>query len=182
MGGVDKGLIEIAGRPMIERVLSVLEPQVDRVLINANRNTGRYAEYGHEVITDSMGGYLGPLAGVLSGLQTISNGYLLCVPCDSPLMATDLAERLLRACLAGPAEIAVAHDGERLQPVFMLLRAGLRESLAAYLSGGGRKIDRWLADHRVATVDFSDRRDSFVNVNDPEERERVAALLRSQPG
>jgi molybdenum cofactor guanylyltransferase len=179
MGGPDKGLIELAGRPMIEHVLAALRPQVGSVLINANRNLEQYAALGCEVIPDGMSGYPGPLAGVQSGLRALRSPYLLTVPCDSPLLAADLTERLFTACRDQRAEIAVAHDGERLHPVFMLLKKELRQSLDEYLARDGRKIDSWLIQHRVATADFSDRRDSFVNVNDPDERRRVEMLMRS---
>lgn len=177
MGGIDKGLVEIAGRPMIEHVLDALRPQVGRVLINANRNLGTYRRYGHPVISDAVGGYLGPLAGILAGLAALDTDYLLTVPCDSPLLAPDLAGRMFAAAVAADAEVTVAHDGARQQPVFLLLRRDLAGSLRAFLAAGERKIDRWFAGHRLAEASLADRAGSFVNVNDPAERERVEALL-----
>jgi molybdenum cofactor guanylyltransferase len=179
MGGVDKGLIEIAGRPMIEHVLDALRPQVGEFMINANRNLERYARYGCRVLPDSQSGYLGPLAGVASALAAIRSDYLLTVPCDSPLLAPDLAACMCEALDRQRADLAVAHDGERQQPVFLLLSKSLRADLEDYLAGGGRKIDLWFARHRLAEADLSHRRDSFINVNDPAERQRVEALLLS---
>lgn len=179
MGGEDKGLIPLGGRPMIEHVLGALRPQVGPVLISANRNLDRYASFGHPVLPDTVGGFLGPLAGVLSALECSTTDFLLTVPCDAPLLAPDLAGRMLDASVAVDAELVVAADGVRRHPVFLLLRAGVAPSLRAYLSGGGRKIDTWFARLRVAEADFSDVPDTFVNVNDPRERQQVEARLLS---
>lgn len=179
MGGVDKGLVEVAGRAMIEHVLDALRPQVGTLLINANRNREAYARYGCEVVADAHTGYLGPLAGVASALAVIGTRYLLTAPCDSPLLPADLAARLSAALQRDRARIAVAHDGERQQPVFLLLERSLGPDLQDYLASGGRKIDQWFARHALAEADLSDRRECFINVNDADERARVEALLRS---
>ena len=182
MGGMDKGLVELAGRPMIEHVLDALRPQVGALLINANRNVDRYAAYGFPVISDTLQGFMGPLAGVLAALQRLATEFLVTVPCDAPLVAPDLVGRLHAACVANDADVAVATDGRRQQPVFLLLRAGTAPSLDAYLSGGGRKIDTWFAGLRLAEADLSDALDTFVNVNDPDERQRLEARLLSTAG
>jgi len=182
MGGVDKGLVELAGRPMIEHVLDAFRPQVGGLLINANRSAERYGAYGHPVVSDTLQGFMGPLAGVLTGLQRLATGFLATVPCDAPLVAPDLVARLYQACIASDAEVAVATDGERRQPVFLLLRAGTAQSLESYLAGGGRKIDTWFDRLRLAEADLSDALDTFVNVNDPDERQRLEARLRSTAG
>ena len=181
MGGIDKGLVVLAGKPMIEHVLAGLAPQVGRVLINANRNLEQYGGYGYEVVSDTLEGYLGPLAGALSALKVIDTEFLLTVPCDSPLVAPDLAGRMYAALRLRQADLAVAHDGRRQQPVFLLLKRGLAADLEAYLASGERKIDRWFARHRVAEADLSDRPDSFINVNEPEEKQRLEALILSKP-
>jgi molybdopterin-guanine dinucleotide biosynthesis protein A len=179
MGGQDKGLIELAGRPMIAHVLAALAPQVEWLVINANRNLDRYAGFGWPVVRDDDTGFLGPLAGLAAGMRAASSALVMTAPCDCPLLPPDLASRLHDALEREDAEIAVPHDGARLQPVFMLVRRALTDSLEAYLAGGGRKIDRWFEHHRLAQVDFSDRPDTFVNVNDPEERRAVEARLAS---
>ena len=181
MGGIDKGLVVLAGKPMIAHVLAGLAPQVGRVLINANRNLAQYGGYGYEVVSDTLEGYLGPLAGALSALEVIDTEFLLTVPCDSPLVAPDLAGRMYAALRLRQADLAVAHDGRRQQPVFLLLKRGLAADLEAYLASGERKIDRWFARHRVAEADLSDRPDSFINVNEPEEKQRLEALILSKP-
>jgi len=180
MAGEDKGLVDLAGRPMVEHVLDALRPQVGPLLVNANRNLDRYAAYGHPVIADALDGYQGPLAGVLSALRHIATEFLATVPCDAPLLASDLVCRLHEACVAGQADVAVATDGQRRQPVFLLLRTGVAPALETYLAGGGRKIDAWFSRLRIAEADFSDEPDAFANVNDPDERQRIEAWLLSR--
>lgn len=173
MGGVDKGLIPLCGRPMVEWTIRALRPQVETIAINANRNSDLYAGFGYAVVADSDSGFLGPLAGMASGMRAARTTHILTVPCDSPLIVPDLAERLWQCHLSNGAEVCVAHDGERLQPVFSLLKTTLLDSLETYLGGGGRKIDRWYASHSMELADFSDCRDNFLNVNEPAD---VAAL------
>jgi molybdenum cofactor guanylyltransferase len=180
MGGMDKGLVELAGRPMIAHVLEALAPQVDRVLINANRNLERYAAFGWPVVPDVDTGFLGPLAGLAAGLRAARTPLVLTAPCDCPLLAPDLVTRLYSGLEAEGAEIAAPFDGERLQPVFALVRRELLASLAAYLGGGDRKIDRWFEQHKLARVDFSGLPETFVNVNDAEERAALEARLAAQ--
>jgi molybdenum cofactor guanylyltransferase len=175
MGGEDKGLIPLAGRPMVEHVLERIRPQVNEVLINANRNAGQYGRYGHRVIPDVVDDFPGPLAGMLSAMEAVHQPWLAVVPCDSPLLPRDLVQRLFESALAESADIAVAHDGERLQPVIALLRCSLLPQLRAFVEQGGRKIDTWYAQHRMVATDLSDHPEAFVNINTPEER---AALER----
>ena len=120
--------------------------------------------------------------GVLSALRHLATEFLVTVPCDAPLVAPDLVERLHGACIAHDTDVAVASDGQRQQPVFLLLRARVAPALEAYLAGGGRKVDAWFGHVRAAVGDFSDESDTFVNVNDPDERLRVEARLLSTAG
>jgi molybdenum cofactor guanylyltransferase len=175
MGGVDKGLIELNGKPLIEHVLAAIADQVGAVVINANRHQAEYAAYGYPVIADSLADYQGPLAGFLAAMQSVQTADIISVPCDGPLLSDDLVERLYAARQREAAEIAVAHDGHRLQPVYALIPVRLRDSLQAYLDGGDRKIDLWYAQHRMALADFSDVPVTFLNVNTPEERDKLQA-------
>lgn len=177
MGGRDKGLVEVAGRPMIEYVLESLRAQVQAVMINANRNAGFYARYGVPVIADGLAGFNGPLAGMASGMQAARTPMIITVPCDSPFVPDDLVQRLATAKHDANAEIAVADNGERMQPVFALLDTELLGSLEGFLGRGERKIDRWFAERRSTSVDFSDRPETFINVNTPEEASRVEAMI-----
>lgn len=177
MGGVDKGLVPVNGRPMISWVIDVLRPQVADVLVNANRNLDRYGEFGCRVIDDGDDEFRGPLAGIASGLRAAGSKYVAFAPCDSPLVCSDLVARLRAALSLENARIAVAHDGDRLQPVFALLDRSLLDDLMRYLDNGGRKIDRWYAEHGYARADFSDVAESFANINAPDEKRALELQL-----
>ena len=182
MGGVDKGLVAVNGRPMIAYVIDALRPQVAEVLIKANRGHDAYGEFGRRLIADAEGDFKGPLAGFVSGMRAARTPYVAFVPCDSPLVCDDLVQRLHVALSAADARIAVAHDGDRLQPVFALLDRTLEDDLAGYLDGGGRKIDQWYARHGFATVDCSDVAESFRNINAPDDRQALEAELALRSG
>ncbi len=175
MGGEDKGLIDLDGRPLIAHVLERIQPQVDQVVINANRNLEQYARFGHPVISDTLSDFQGPLAGFLAVMQQVDTDFIVTLPCDGPCLPDNLIERLLKAQQAADADIAVAHDGNRMQPVYALIATRLQPSLEAFLQAGERKIDWWYAKHNTVTVDFSDAPDTFLNINTPEDRERYLA-------
>ena len=168
MGGVDKGLQNYRGLPLVTHALMRLQPQVGQVMINANRNLGAYEAMGVPVWPDTLEDFQGPLAGWLVGMERCETPYLLTVPCDSPSFPPDLAQRLADAMQRDDAEIAMAatvEDGKlRTQPVFCLLRSALLESLLLFLHAGGRKIDRWTSQHRCVTVTFDDAQ-AFFNAN-----------------
>ncbi|MDH3692016.1 MAG: molybdenum cofactor guanylyltransferase [Gammaproteobacteria bacterium] len=178
MGGEDKGLIPLGGKAMVEYVIASLRPQVFAVMINANRNLEEYRKFDVPVVTDTLDGYLGPLAGMASAMQMVETELLVTAPCDSPFCPDVLVQRLMERLVADHAEIAVAHSGERMQPVFTLLHAELMHSLLGFLSAGERKIDKWFQSHKVAVADFSDLPDTFLNINTPEERTEVECRLR----
>ncbi len=169
MGGVDKGLRELRGKPMIEWVLERFAPQVDAVLINANQNLGVYARYGYPVITDEIGGFAGPLAGLHCALRAGRHPLVATVPCDSPFLPADLVARLDMALQEKQAQLAVAKTGPQPHPVFCLCRRDVLPHLTQFLTGGGRKIDAWYATLRVVEVAFDDEADAFSNINTPEE-------------
>jgi len=168
MGGVDKGLQLYRRIPLAMHAMLRLSPQVGQVMINANRNLAAYEAMGVPVWPDPLADYPGPLAGWLTGLKHCNTPYLLTVPCDTPRFPADLSARLAQALWREGAEIAMAatveHGRPQLQPVFCLVNALLLDSLAAYLKSGERKIDRWTAQHRCATVVFENT-GAFVNVN-----------------
>ena len=177
MGGVDMGLQNFRGMPLALQALMLLSPQVGEVMINANRNLSAYESFGVPVWPDRLADYPGPLAGFLCGLERCETPWLLTVPCDTPLFPADLASRLAAAAAAQGADIAMAaapepeDDGStrvRTQPVFCLLRVGLLESLMRFTQEGGRKIDRWTAQHPCAIVAFDQPGDdplAFRNAN-----------------
>ena len=171
MGGVDKGLQLLHGRPMIAHVLARLAPQVDDIVINANQNQERYAAFGHRVVPDAIGGFAGPLAGLHAGLAAISHPLAVTVPCDSPFLPADLVARLER--YLGSNDLAVAKTGDQPHPVFALVRRAVANNLEAFLKGGGRKVDAWYASLKVVEVLFDDEADAFRNINTLEELGRA---------
>jgi molybdenum cofactor guanylyltransferase len=176
MGGVDKGLQAFRGKPMVAHVLERLAPQVDEILVNANRNVELYAGFGHRVIADEIAGFAGPLAGFERGLAHAKGALVATAPCDSPFLPADLVARLRSALEAAHADLAVAKTGEQAHPVFCLMRRDVHASLRDFLAGGQRKIDRWYAGLTVVEVAFDDEAQAFLNINT---REELAGL---EPG
>jgi len=170
MGGNDKGLINLLGKPMAQHVIDALQPEVGALFINANRNADQYEKFGYPVISDNLAGFQGPLAGMASGMTAATTPFIVTAPCDCPLIETGLVRRLYSACIGANADIAVAHDGERSHPVFALIRRNLLGDLIRFLDSGERKIDRWYAQHKEVSVSFSDVPEWFRNVNSPEEQ------------
>lgn len=177
MDGEDKGLIELNGRPLLDYIISALRPQVGEILVNANRNLDRYCAFGYPVKQDMLGDFFGPLVGMATGMQATGKRYLLSVPCDSPFVPAQLAGTLYRALISESAEISVAHDGVRMQPVFALLDCQLLPSLLDYLSAGGRKIDTWYAQQRLALADFSASPETFLNLNTPADKAELESRI-----
>jgi len=169
MGGVDKGLRELRGKPLVAWVLERFAPQVDEVLINANQNLDVYARFGPRVISDEIGGFAGPLAGLQRGLTEASHPLVATVPCDSPFLPSDLVARLAAAMDTAQAQLAVARTGQQPHPVFCVCRRDVAPHLTRFLAGGGRKIDAWYATLAVVEVAFDDEPDAFSNINTPEE-------------
>jgi molybdopterin-guanine dinucleotide biosynthesis protein A len=169
MGGVDKGLIDFLGKPLVAHVIQRLNPQVDEILINANREIERYAAFGHPVIQDDIEGFAGPLAGLHKGMSIAKYPYVLTVPCDSPLLPMNLVGRLMNGLIERDADVAVAKTGTQAHPVFCLCRKSLLGNLENYLQNGGRKIDAWYSTLEVVEISFNENPQAFANVNTPEE-------------
>lgn len=177
MGGVDKGLQNFNGIPLALHTLMRLGPQVESVMVNANRNLSAYESFGASVWPDASADFAGPLSGFMVGLERAETPYVLTVPCDTPRLPLDLAERLAEALIRDDADIAMAAAPEtddqgqtqiRTQPVFCLLKIELSESLFKFTHAGGRKIDAWTAQHNTVVVPFDAPDDdplAFANVN-----------------
>ncbi len=174
MGGNDKGLIKLNGKPLIQHVIERLTPQTSNIVINANRNLQQYAEYG-EVISDSFEGFPGPLGGIHSGLIHATTDWVGFVPCDSPLISSDLVERFCKA-VTEDSDIIVAHDGEYSQPVFTLYHKRVLPKLTAFLERGDRKIILLYNDCHTQYADFSDSTECFLNLNTPQELAQFGSL------
>jgi molybdopterin-guanine dinucleotide biosynthesis protein A len=184
MGGGDKARIRIGGATILERVLARLKPQCSRIIINANDDPARFADTGLPVVQDNIPGFVGPLAGILAGLDWAAAhapevSDIISVPGDCPFLPVDLVTRLLGERQADGQALACARSGEWRHPVVGLWPVGLRDDLRRALAEEGlRKIESWTARHGVAIADWpSAPVDPFFNVNSPEdvaEAERMA--------
>ncbi len=177
MDGVDKGLVELNHKAMIEYVIDNIKNQTDWIIINANRNQDIYEQYQYPVIPDDIPDYAGPLSGIASCLKLTLTRFIVTCPCDSPFVPHNLIQRLHNNLEDNQSDISVAHDGERMQPVFSLIKVSLLPSLLDYLSSGERKIDRWFQQHRLSLCDFSDNKDAFININTLEEKAAIEKKL-----
>ena len=165
MNGLDKGLVQLQQKPLIAHVIARLKPQVDEIFINANREIAQYQVFGLPVLKDENEEFIGPLAGFSLGLQHAKHDYVLTVPCDSPLLPLDLAQRLMAALLEHGADIVVASSDSNAHPVFCLMRKTMLPSLLAYVESGERRVSAWQKSQQYIEVDFSDCNDAFTNLN-----------------
>ncbi len=173
MGSVDKGLVLLHGRPMVQHALERFAPQVDDLMINANQNAEKYAAFGFPVMPDAIGGFVGPLAGLHVGLTHATQPLVATVPCDSPFLPADLVRRLLDALKTADAELAVARTFDQPHPVFALVRRSVLPHLTRFLESGGRKIDAWYATLKVIEVAFDDEANAFRNINTVDELRQI---------
>jgi molybdenum cofactor guanylyltransferase/molybdopterin-guanine dinucleotide biosynthesis protein MobB len=191
MGGGDKGLLRLAGKTMIGHVLDRLRPQVSRVIINANGDPARFAAFGLPVVADTVEGFVGPLAGVLSGLRWTATHapaatHIVSVSSDAPLLPGDLVKRLANAIDRREMSIPLARSGGELHPVIGLWPVALADDLEAALRAGLRKVLHWTDRHGTVPVDFPFARiggrevDPFFNANTPEELDELRQLLESR--
>ena len=169
MGGVDKGLAQLDGRPMAAHAIERLAPQVDELIINANQNAEVWAGFGFAVVADDVPGFAGPLAGLHAALKRATHELVVTAPCDSPFLPRDLVARLASAWHDARADVAVARTFDQPHPVFCLCKRDVLPHLTEFLAGGGRKIDRWYATLKVVEVAFDDEADAFENINTREE-------------
>lgn len=188
MGGGDKCLLPLAGRPLLAHILERVRPQVRALAINANGPPERFAAFGLPVVADSVAGFPGPLAGILAGLDWAAAAapdcpWLVSLPGDAPFLPRDLVARLLEAVAGGGADLACASSGGRSHPVVGLWPLRLREALRAAVAGEGiRKVDRWTGRYRLATVDFAAAPvDPFFNANEPADLATAERLAQGEP-
>ena len=179
--GEDKGLITVAGKPMIEHVLNVMTPQCDNLIISANRNLIAYGNYGWPVVQDRLGDFPGPLAGLAAGMAFARTEWVVLTPCDTPLLGSDIVHRLWAVLVSQGSKlrtkVAAAHDGHRPQPAFALVHRSLLADLEDYLACGERRVDPWFERQRRVYADFSDSPEYFINVNSAADRTELEALI-----
>ncbi|TCJ95837.1 molybdenum cofactor guanylyltransferase [Volucribacter psittacicida] len=164
MGGVDKGLQLLQGKPLVEHILQRLKPQLTHIAINANRHLPQYAQYGYPVFNDELTGFQGPLSGMLTGLKRATSDYVLFVPCDCPYLPLNLVEKFSQA-IHQQAPVAYADDGERSHPTFCLLSKKLITPLSTYLAQGERKVLTFFQQQQALVIDFSEQKQGFININ-----------------
>lgn len=188
MGGGDKPLREIGGRTLLARVIERLAPQCEALIVNANGDPARFAPLGLPVVADTIEGFAGPLAGILTALDWLrkhrpGNEWIVSIPTDSPFLPRDLVCGLHRARLQAGQTLASAHSGDQVHPVVGLWPVSLAEDLRnALVVDDMRKIDRWTAKHGVAEATWStDPYDPFFNANRPEDLVEAEALLARWP-
>jgi molybdenum cofactor guanylyltransferase len=186
MGGGDKALRTVSGTTILARVIERLRPQVDGLVLNANGDPSRFAEFGLTVIADAVPDYAGPLAGVLAGMGWSATHHsasaIVTVPADGPFVPRDLVARLKDARARDDAEIVLAASGRQRYPVVGLWPVTLRTELREALVDGVRKVDAWAGRFRVAIADFpADPIDPFFNANTPEQLAEAERLARLYP-
>jgi molybdopterin-guanine dinucleotide biosynthesis protein A len=170
MAGQDKGLLELKGKPLWQHVAHALRPQVDKLIVSANRNLEVYRASGLPVIQDCIADYPGPLAGMLSVMQQSDSDWFLFSPCDTPFIPDNLAERLSSESEGYPA--LWVHDGERDHPTIALIHRKIVPELQHYIDQGERRVMAFLKSLGGRSVDFSDAQQAFSNVNTPEDLAR----------
>ena len=166
----DKALIAFKGRRLIDHVYEKLAPQVGGVMINANQNHEQFKSFKVRVVSDAIGDYAGPLAGLHAGLFASKRPFLITVPCDSPFFPDDLVARMFDALESTGSAVAIAMSGDQPHPVFALVRRAVLLHLSDFLKQGGRKIDAWYDTLTTVQVDFNDDA-LFGNINTPQELE-----------
>ncbi len=171
MQGKDKGLILFNNNPLISYVFNEITGKVDSILVSANRNIDLYQEFG-TVIKDNTSGFQGPLAGVSAAMEVTQTKYLLVLPCDSPFVKGVLIDRLEEAMESRGCDICVANDGEKMQPVFALVKLSLKDDLLTFLNTGERKLRAWYESNETYQVDFSDYKNMFININSTKDLDR----------
>jgi len=184
LGGVDKGLVEVGGAPILARLVARLRPQCRALALNANGDPARFAAFDPPVIADGVGGFAGPLAGVLAGMDHAASlspapSAILTVPADTPFVPMDLAERLHEARETAHAEIAVATSAGRVHHAVALWPVALREELRAALARGEGRVSGFIARFESVDVEWpAAPYDPFFNVNRPEDLEVAEAIAR----
>jgi molybdopterin-guanine dinucleotide biosynthesis protein A len=190
MGGGDKCLRDLAGKPMLAHVIERLRPQVGAMVINANGDPTRFADFGLDVVPDTVEGFAGPLAGVLAGMRWSAEHapnarWIVTVSTDAPFLPLDLTQRLLEAAGGAPETIALAASGGDVHPVIGLWPVSLADDLEAQLNAGVRKVLHWTGRHATEVVDFpfltfnGREIDPFFNANTPEELDEARTLIES---
>ncbi len=179
MDGQDKGLLNLIDKPMIAHVIARIKPQVNQIIISANRHIEEYQKFGYEVLLDEHDDFRGPLAGMAQGLSHSKSEYLLTVPCDGPLLPSDMAFRMLNVIQKNNTKAVFAFDGKSKQPTYNLIHTDLLNSIEQSLKHQEHKLGKWLLDNGANRVDFSDEKEAFLNVNTHKDLELLVKNLQN---
>lgn len=170
MQGQDKGLVLFDGKPLVRHLIDRFNPQLESLSISCNRNFAQYQPFGCPLIKDQQSDFAGPLAGIAAGLAACTTPYLMVMPCDMPLLPEHVIERLWQpiADHTNSEEknlVTVAHDGQRVQVLVMILAVSCQPSIRQYLARGQHSVHGWLQNQRVHEVVFSNEESRFININ-----------------
>ncbi|MGB1361178.1 MAG: molybdenum cofactor guanylyltransferase MobA [Alphaproteobacteria bacterium] len=175
--GTDKSWVNVAKEPMINRVINIITPQVDEIIINTNSTDDRYNKLGFNVHSDSITDFAGPLAGVLTGLENCKNDIVLSIPVDCPLLPDDLVSRMLDK-MNDDTDVVVASSNSRTHPVIALWKKDLKDNLSQSLKNDIRKVDMFTKELNCNIVDFDDYKyDVFMNVNTQDDLDKVNGYI-----
>jgi len=163
MNNQDKGLVNLKGKPFVERLIEIIKPHTPNIIINANRNISEYEKYNYPVIKDEMNNFQGPLSGIYSMLKASKKKYLFTLPCDCPNFRWEVVEIFMKN--VSNKELYIAHNHERSQPVFMLISKSKINSLQNFLENGERKIDAWYQQNDHEYIYFEKEKHFFDNIN-----------------
>jgi molybdopterin-guanine dinucleotide biosynthesis protein A len=188
MGGGDKCLLPLAGKPMLTRIIDRLRPQVTDLVLNANGDVSRLAAFGLPIVMDRLGGQIGPLAGVHAGIEWATanrpgSRFVITAATDTPFFPTDLVARFLASLEGGEPKLLVARSEEGVHPVFGLWPVSLGPAIETSLAGGMRKVQAWVREHQAEEIFFPSREiggrkiDPFFNLNRPEDLAEAEVLL-----
>jgi len=162
----NKGLISLAGKTLIEHIIDRLKPQTPHIIINANQDLSRYQSLDLPVIEDTFSNNQGPLAGILSCYEHIKTPLVMTIPCDAPLLPTNLLDTMLKQYLINnPSQLCVVDDGKRLQNLFMMFHIKQFAHLEHFYQQNNRKVSDWIESQTYTKVDFSNQESKFININ-----------------
>lgn len=177
MGGADKGLVELCGQPLVRWVIDALSPQVDEIVISANRHLDTYLGTSCRVVEDQLDDYQGPLAGVLACGRAVNTDFLVVAAVDAPLLPPAYVDTLLAELFSSGQSLAVVERAGEIQPTHMLFRSDLLDDLESWLGEGNRKMRDWVQRQQPAVVRFDGDSNWFVNVNDAQQLSALADQL-----
>tara|TARA_B100000686_G_C16806728_1_gene991629 strand:- start:8022 stop:8633 length:612 start_codon:yes stop_codon:yes gene_type:complete len=170
MDGQDKGLLNVEGKYIINYIINIAEKYSKKIIVNVNRNFEKYEAMGLVICKDVLDDFQGPLAGIYSGLMMIDTEYMITLPCDGPFIRDIFFKKMISS--DNNADINVAHDGKRIQPVYCMIKKSVTNNLEGFLKTDQRKIDKWFENNITNLIDFSQYNEMFVNINDKNELEK----------